>query len=108
MRYNVRITEGAEHDLGEIVAFLAESAGPAAAGRVLESLLEAAAALARYPERGSYPNELLRLGIREFRQVILQPYRTIYRVAGNRVFILLVADGRRDFQSLMERRVLKG
>ena len=40
--------------------------------------------------------------------MILQPYRTIYRVAGNRVFILLVADGRRDFQSLMERRVLKG
>ncbi len=108
MRYDVRVTEGAEGDLAEIVAFLAEREGPIVAERVLESLLDAADHLAHFPERGTHPKELMKLGIRDFRQVILRPYRLIYRMAGNQVFLLLVADGRRDFQSLLERRILRG
>lgn len=108
MRYDVRITKGAESDLSEILAFLAEHEGLGVAERVLEGLLDAADNLTKFPERGSYPKELLKLGIRDFRQVLFQPYRMIYRIAGNHVFLLLVADGRRDFQSLLERRVLRG
>ena len=108
MRYGVRITRGAESDLAEILDFLAEREGTPVADRILEGLLDAANALTKFPERGSHPKELLKLGIREFRQVIVQPYRLIYRVVGNQVFLLLVADGRRDFQSLLERRVLRG
>jgi toxin ParE1/3/4 len=39
--------------------------------------------------------------------VIVQPHRLIYRIAGDQVFLLLVADGRRDFQGLLERRILR-
>lgn len=108
MRYDVQITTGAESDLAEIVAFLAEREGPTVAERILEGILDAANNLTKFPERGSHPKELLKLGIREFRQVMFQPYRLIYRIAGNQVFLLLVADERRDFQSLLERRVLRG
>lgn len=108
MRYEVRFTEGAENDLAEIVAFLAERESLVVAERVLEGLLAAAEELHALPERGSHPRELLKLGIRDFRQVLLQPYRMIYRITGKRVYVLVVADGRRDFQSLLERRILKG
>jgi toxin ParE1/3/4 len=108
MRYRVQITEGAESDLAEIVTFLAEREGPRVAEHVLEGLLDTINNLVKFPERGSHPKELLKLGIRDFRQVMFQPYRIIYRIAGKHVFLLLVADGRRDFQSLLERRVLKG
>lgn len=108
MRYDVRITKGAESDLAEILAFLAEREGPPVAERMLEGLLDTADNLAKFPERGSHPKELSKLGIRDFRQVMFQPYRLIYRIAGNQVFLLLVADGRRDLQALLERRVLRG
>ena len=108
MHYRVRVTEGAERDLAEIVAFLARREGTLVAERVLDELLEAAAQLARLPERGAPPKELLSLGLRDFRQAIVPPYRLIYRVLGRQVFLLLVADGRRDFQSLLERRILRG
>ncbi len=108
MRYDVQITEGAESDLAAIVSFLLEREGPTIAEHVLSGLLDTADNLTKFPERGSHPKELIKLGIREFRQVMFQPYRLIYRIAGNQVFLLLVADGRRDFQSLLERRVLKG
>ena len=107
-RYNVQVTEGAERDLAEIVAFLAEREGLALAEQILEGILGAAAELAHFPERGSHPKELQALGIRDFRQVFFQPYRLIYRMAGRQVFLYLVADGRRDFQSLLERRLLRG
>ena len=35
-----------------------------------------------------------------------KPYRVIYRVIGKQVIIYLIADGRRDMQSLLSRRLL--
>ena len=62
--------------------------------------------LSHFPERGSYPKELLALGIKEYRQTAFKPWRVIYRVTGQRVVIYLIADGRRDMQSLLSRRLL--
>ncbi len=108
MKYDVRITEGAERDLAEIVTYLMEHEGSQVADRILEGLLDTADNLTVFPERGSHPKELLKLGIRDFRQVMFQPYRLIYRIVGRKIFLLVAADGRRDFQSLLERRVLMG
>lgn len=58
------------------------------------------------PERGSYPKELVGLGIKEYRQVFFKPYRLIYRVMGADVVVYVIADGRRDMQSLLTRRLL--
>jgi toxin ParE1/3/4 len=106
VNYELKITEGAEGDLAEIVAFLAEREGLELAERILEGLLDTASQLARYPERGAHPRELLMLGIRDFRQVLFPPYRLIYRTLGKQVFLLVVEDGRRNFQSLLQRRLL--
>jgi toxin ParE1/3/4 len=46
------------------------------------------------------------LGIREYRQIYFKPYRVIYRVMDKQVVIYLIADGRRDMQSLLTRRLL--
>lgn len=68
--------------------------------------MEATERLASFPERGPYPPELLGLGIREYRQTYFKPYRLVYRVIGKQVIIYLIADGRRDMQSLLSRRLL--
>jgi toxin ParE1/3/4 len=62
--------------------------------------------LSRLPERGSYPRELVCLGIKEYRQTFFKPYRVIYRVADNIVMIYLIVDGRRDMQTVLARRLL--
>ncbi len=70
------------------------------------TLPEVAETLAAFPERGSYPKELLLLGIREYRQAHFKPYRLIYRVIGKQVLIYMIADGRRDMQTLLSHRML--
>ena len=106
MRYKVMLTEGAERDLEELYDYIAEFDSPTSADHVLDRLLEVAESLAAFPERGSHPRELLALGIREYRQTFFKPYRVIYRVDANQVFIYLIADGRRDMQALLARRLL--
>lgn len=104
--YAVLLTVGAEQDLEALHDYIAESDGVANANRVLDALMAAAEGLASFPERGSYPKELVGLGIREYRQAYFKPYRVIYRVHGRQVIIYLIADGRRDMQSLLARRLL--
>ncbi len=106
MRYKVMLTEGAERDLEEIYDYIAEFDSPASANHVLNKLLEVAASLATFPERGSHPRELLALGIREYRQSFFKPYRIVYRVNAHQVFLYLIADGRREMQALLARRLL--
>ena len=106
MACEVLLTAGAEQDLENIYDYIAESDSPARADYVLTRLLEAAKQLAAFPDRGSHPKELQALGIREYRQTFFKPYRLIYRVIGRQVFIYVIADGRRDMQSLLQRRLL--
>ena len=105
-KYDVLLTEGAEQDLESIYDYIAEFDCKANADYVLDRLLEVVESLAAFPERGAYPKELVALGIRDYRQTAFKPYRVIYRVIGQRVYIHVLADGRRDMQSLLARRLL--
>ncbi len=105
-RFEVLLTADAALDLEEIHDFIAEHDDPAKAAYVLDRIEQALESLAAYPERGSHPKELLALGMREYRQTSFKPYRLIYRVAGRRVIVYLIADGRRDMSALLARRLL--
>ena len=106
MSYEVLLTRSAERDLEDIYSYIAENNTQGNADYVLDKLTDVAASLSVFPERGSYPKELLVLGIREYRQTHFKPYRLIYRVIGKQVLIYMIADGRRDMQTLLSRRML--
>ena len=105
-RYVVLLTEGAEQDVEALYDHIAEFDSVANANHVLDRLMEVVEGLAQFPERGSYPQELVALGIKDYRQTAFKPYRVIYRVLGSRVVIYLIVDGRRDMQSVLARRLL--
>ncbi len=63
--------------------------------------------LSHHPHRGSYPDGFLDMGIRECQQVPSRPYRIIYRVIGESVYVFLIADGRRNIRTLPQRRLLR-
>ena len=107
MGFEVLLTKNAAGDLDELYDYIAEHDAPSKADYVLDRIQKLIDALATFPERGSYPKELLALGIREYRQTFFKPYRVIYRVIGRRVYVYLIADGRRDMQALLERRLLE-
>ncbi|MCY1408598.1 Toxin ParE3 [compost metagenome] len=105
-KYEILLTNGAEQDLESIHDYICEFDCVANANYVLDELMAVVEGLSKHPERGSYPKELLGIGSKEYRQASFKPYRVIYRVTDNQVIIYLIADGRRDMQSVLARRLL--
>ncbi|MBN9529420.1 MAG: type II toxin-antitoxin system RelE/ParE family toxin [Alphaproteobacteria bacterium] len=107
-RYGVDLTQGAEDDLEEIHRYRlqARDSDDADADALIGEFLTVIDSLEAVPERGAIPRELEGLGIKEFRQVLLRQFRLIYRIIDSRVVILVIADGRRAMQTLLERRLL--
>lgn len=106
MRFDVLLTEHAERDVEELYDYIAAHDTPGNAARVLDRIEKTLQSLSSFPERGSHPKELLALGIREYRQTFFKPYRLIYRIVEQRVYVYLIVDGRRDMQALLARRLL--
>lgn len=106
VKFEVLLTEGAEQDLEAIHDYISEFDCIANANDVLDAVMDVVESLSRFPERGNYPKELVGLGIKEYRQTFFKPYRVIYRVTDSQVIIYLIADGRRDMQSVLARRLL--
>ena len=105
-KFEVLLSEGAEQDLEAIHDYISEFDCVANANYVLDGLMDVVESLSKFPERGSYPKELVGLGIKEYRQTFFKPYRVIYRITASQVIIYLIADGRRDMQSVLTRRLL--
>jgi toxin ParE1/3/4 len=108
MAFQVVLTEDAERDLDDIITYVAQNDSPRNAEHVLGRILDIADSLTVEPTRGSTPKELRALGDQEYRQIFFKPYRLIYRVVERQVVVYLIADGRRDLQTLLARRLLGG
>ena len=103
----VLLTDDAAQDLEEIHDYIARHDSIGRANHVLERIEKVFASLSESPQRGSYPKELLDVGIREYREVFFKPYRIIYREIEDDVYVLVIADERRDMRALLERRLLR-
>ena len=103
MPFAVKLTDDAACDLEEIVDYLSRRDVPGRAEHVLERIEQAFHTLSAFPDRGSRPRELVELGIGEYREVFFKPYRVI----GDGVYVLVIADGRRDMRALLQRRLLR-
>ena len=106
-QFEVLTTHDAESDLERIHDFLATQFDPKSANSTLDEISKAVSTLSTFPDHGSHPRELLELGIRDFRQLISNRFRLIYRVLESQVVIMLIADSRQDMQALLARRVLR-
>lgn len=108
MAYSVRFTRAAARDLEELCAWIAEHDSPAKALHVLDRIVSAAEAAGKSPHSGARPPELAPGMEAEYRQVFFKPYRVIYEVGGDEVIVHLIADGRRNLQALLLRRLAEG
>ena len=107
MNYTVLLTDDAVQDLENIDSYLSDNDSIEAADYVLSMIEEVMANLAELPDRGTYPKELSLLGIKEYRELFFKPYRVIYRVVEDKVYVYVITDGRRDMQTLLSRRLLE-
>ncbi|MBI5605072.1 MAG: type II toxin-antitoxin system RelE/ParE family toxin [Deltaproteobacteria bacterium] len=105
MSFPVFLTADAASDLEDLYHYITLHDSPKKTEYVLSKIEKTLWSLSESPERGAYPKELLALGIRDYREIFFKPYRLIYRIKGDIVYVLLIVDGRRDMQTLLQRRL---
>lgn len=107
MPYDVFLTDDAAKDLDNIYDYIFDHDSPERAGYVINEIKKVFHSLASFPERGAYPQELLDVRIMEYREVYFKPYRIIYRIEEQKVYVYLIVDGRRNLRTILMQRLLR-
>ncbi len=96
----------AEKDLTSIILYIAEDS-PINARTIFEKIKEKASNLTHFPERGRTVPELQDQGIFLYRELVVAPWRVIYRISDKKVYILSVLDSRQNVEDILLKRLTK-
>ncbi|MFO7599637.1 MAG: type II toxin-antitoxin system RelE/ParE family toxin [Candidatus Desulfacyla sp.] len=103
--YEIVWARRAEDDLREIVDYIAADS-PANALTILRKIKEEASSLCTMPERCRIVPELKDHGILHYRELIVSPWRIMFRIEGMKVYVLSVLDGRRNIEDILLSRLI--
>jgi len=107
MKFKVNFISDAENDLFEIYKFIYINDSEENAEKIYNWLFKKCLTLHEILERGNIPTELRLLEIEDFLEIHCKPYRIIYQIIDNEVFVHCILDGRRDIQKLLQERLLR-
>ena len=105
-RYHVQWTDIAKSDLISIIEYIADES-PQAAFQVLEKIQSQGNKLKLNPERGRFVPELKDFNVFVYRELLVKPWRLVYRYDAGNVYILACLDSRRDLDNLLIERLIR-
>ncbi len=103
--FKVIWTGSAVHDLESIIAYIAEDS-PANARKILSKIKKTVSDLYQSPHRGRFVPELQSQGILLYRELVIAPWRVMYRVSENTVLVLSVFDSRQNIEDILLKKLL--
>lgn len=106
LRLRVLWSATARNDLAAIIAWLVDE-NPAAARAALNRLRAATERLHSFPDQGRVVPELRQHGIELYRELIVDPWRIVYRADDQTAQVLAVFDSRRNLEDLLLERLTR-
>jgi len=105
-KYHVKWAAIAQRDLKQIIDHIAIDS-PSNALQILKKIKQTASNLYAMPERGRIVPELQDQGIHTYRELVVAPWRIIFRISDTTVFVLSVIDARRNVEDILLDRLVK-
>jgi toxin ParE1/3/4 len=103
--YQIVWADVAERDLRELIDFIAMES-PTTALKILNKIKQTTSNLYSSPERGRVVPELQDQGISTYRELIVPPWRIVYRISANDVYVLSVLDSKRNVEDILLKRLV--
>ncbi len=103
-KYRVVWANIAANDLKSIIDYIADDS-PSNAFKTFENIKQKASNLYLFPERGRIVPELQDQGILQYRELIISPWRLLYRISAKNVYVLAVLDSRRNIEDILLKRL---
>ena len=103
--YKIIWTHVAEKDLINIIEYISVDS-PQNALKILKKIKQKASNLYSLPERGRVVPELKGQGIFQYRELVIPPWRIIYRTSEREIFVLSVIDSRQNVEDVLLNRLI--
>jgi plasmid stabilization system protein ParE len=107
MRVKIVILEKAEIDLKDLRSYIVKNFSCEVWRDTYATLKESIRNLRDFPLAGSIPDEIEKLHLSQYRQVVSGSNRIIYEVRQNTIYIHMIVDARRDVNALLTKRLLR-
>lgn len=104
--YTVLWTKTAIEDLDSIIEYISIE-NPNNSLRILHKIKKKSALLYKNPSQGRIVPELGHYNIISYREIIVSPWRILYRIESKNVYVLAVIDGRRNLEDILLNRIIK-
>ncbi len=104
-KYEILWAGVAENDLKEIIEYIAADSSSEAL-KTFKKIKQKASSLYTLPERGRIVPELQDQGILLYRELIVPPWRILYRISDTKVYVLSVLDGRQNVEDILLKRLI--
>ncbi|MEN8263545.1 MAG: type II toxin-antitoxin system RelE/ParE family toxin [Nitrospirota bacterium] len=105
-KFRVEWSGAASTDLLNIIDYIAEDSTNAAIN-IFGKIRSECETLNQSPERGRVIPELKEYGIFSYHELIVKPWRIIYRISDKKIYILAVIDSRRNIEDILIERFLE-
>ncbi len=103
--YKVQWTLNAKGDLLNIVAYIKEES-PTIAREIYQKIKDKANSSNLFPLKGRVVPELQKEGITMYRELISSPWRIIYKMDNDTVYIMAIFDSRQNVEDLLLQKLL--
>lgn len=107
MGLRVVILESAEQDLKALRHYLLKNFSADTWRTSYAKIKTAIRELKNFPQAGSIPDELEKLNLTQYRQILSGMNRIIYEVRQDVIYVHIVVDARRDMTTLLTRRLVR-
>jgi plasmid stabilization system protein ParE len=104
--YTLQWTTNAKNDLINIVAYI-KTDSPAAANEIYQKIKEKAHSSNFFPLKGRVVPELQKEGITLYRELIVAPWRIIYKIGSDTVYIMAIVDSRQNVEEVLLQKLIK-
>ena len=103
--YEIIWSNVAENDLINIIEYISVDS-PQNALEILEKIRQKTSSLYTLPERGRIVPELQGQGIFQYRELVIPPWRLMYRIAEREIFVMSVIDSRQNVEDVLLNRLI--
>ena len=104
-RFVVEWAQPASKDLENIIDYISQDNVDTAI-TIFEKIKSKCNTLNQFPDKGRIVPELKAYGILSYRELIISPWRVIYRTSDQKVHVLAVIDSRRNMDDILIERFL--
>jgi len=105
-KYHVQWAAAAHSDLLQIISHIATDS-PDNALHILKKIRQKTSGLYTLPDPGRIVPELKDQGIHIYREIMVPPWRILYRITDTTVFVVSVIDSRRNVEDILLNRLAK-